>query len=209
MAWWDHEDLKSKCRLDGTPWEEENDMANHELPKMKAGTYATSVASYGGDTIAASNTWTTGVMLPHSELPKQVYWGGDDEDLSSRKKTIDRQIIGAHLRALARAQAEPQLNSKPKKEKPKMATKRLVRVIVVDAHEYVKVEDAILYRSDETFTDKTDQELFFDIPIAKLLDDHNTRRVKVRNKKVKEREEFLEPARIRDLNMVVLTIAEF
>ena len=90
-----------------------------------------------------------------------------------------------------------------------MATKRLVRVIVVDAHEYVKAEDAILYRSDETFTDKTDQELFFDIPITKLLDDHNERRVKVRNKKVKEREEFLEPARIRDLDMVVLTIAEF
>ena len=186
-------------------------MANHEMPKMTAGTYALASSTYGGGELepAAANHWVADVNTVTSWTDEGWTPGVLRPRKPPQMEPIDRQIIDAHLRAQARAQAEPQLDSKPKKEKPKMATKRLVRVIVVDAHEYVKAEDAILYRSDETFTDKTDQELFFDIPITKLLDDHNERRVKVRNKKVKEREEFLEPARIRDLDMVVLTIAEF
>lgn len=98
---------------------------------------------------------------------------------------------------------------KPEEEDLAAPTKRLVRVIIADADDNIPVEDALLYSGHETFTDKTDQELFFDIPIGELLKAHNEKRVKIRDKDVRDREEFLEPARIRDLDMVVLTIAAF
>ena len=175
---------------------------------MTTGTYAASATSYGaGFEPSAANVVFT--QAPQEE-PLRFDSDGDDWVAGRRRRPRSKDdlahLIGATRKRFEAGAAGPE--GEPGKE-ASMATKRLVRVIVVDAHEYVKAEDAILYRSDETFTDKTDQELFFDIPITKLLDDHNTSRVKVRNKKVKEREEFLEPARIRDLDMVVLTIAEF
>lgn len=88
-------------------------------------------------------------------------------------------------------------------------TKRLVRVLIVDPDSAVPAEDALLYDSKEQFTDKTDQELYFEAPIQELLKEHNAKRVQIINKDMKERTEFLEEARIRDLNMVVVTVAEF
>ena len=89
-----------------------------------------------------------------------------------------------------------------------MSERRLVRVIIADPDTNVPVEDALIHDSKEIFTDKTDDELYFDIPVAELLKTHNEKRVKIRNKDVKEREEMLEPTRIRDITMVVLTLAE-
>ncbi len=90
-----------------------------------------------------------------------------------------------------------------------MSERRLVRVLVVDTDENIPTSDALLHDSKEVFTDKTDQELYFDVPIQELLKAHNEKRVKILDKEVKERKEYLEPARIRDLNMLVITIAEF
>lgn len=94
-------------------------------------------------------------------------------------------------------------------EDTEMTDRRLVRVLVVDTEENLPVEDALLYDSKEIFTDKTDQELYFDVPMQELLKAHNDKRIKVLDKSVKERKEYLEPARIRDLDMVVIAIAEF
>jgi len=79
--------------------------------------------------------------------------------------------------------------------------------MITDPCEDVPTDNALLYDSNEVFTDKTDQELFF-VPIADLLKAHNVERVKIVDKEVKDREEFLDPARIRDLKMLVLTLAE-
>lgn len=87
--------------------------------------------------------------------------------------------------------------------------RRLVQVIIVDNNESVPLEHAVLHRSAEKFTDLDDQELFFEIDIMGLLTTHNERRITWRNKKVKDREEMLEPARIRDLKMVVVEVARF
>lgn len=90
-----------------------------------------------------------------------------------------------------------------------MTTRRLVKVVIVDPNENVPLEDCILYSGDEKLTDATDQELFFEIDIRGILETHNAKRVKVVDKKVKERTEHLEPAKIRDLKMVVVNVATF
>ena len=86
--------------------------------------------------------------------------------------------------------------------------KRLVRVIIVDPDKNVPAEKALLHSSDEIFTDKDDQELFFDLKINEILDDHNKVRTSL-TRKVKDGTEPLEKARIRDLVMHVLVIASF
>lgn len=100
-----------------------------------------------------------------------------------------------------------------KKEKVEMAKsgKRIVQVFIVDTDDNLKGEGAILYQGGQKFTDLTDQELFFELDMKKLLQQHNTDRAKVINKKesTPDKPVYLEPIRIRDLKMVVSTLAEF
>ncbi len=94
------------------------------------------------------------------------------------------------------------------KEVP-MATRRVVQVYIMDPNENVPLDKCVLYKGEEKLTDSNDQELFYEIDIKTLLDAYNVERVKFRDKTVKDREQFLEPARIRDLKMAVVEIAKF
>jgi len=96
-----------------------------------------------------------------------------------------------------------------KKEKPTMTSRRLVQVFIADPEENVPLERSLLYSGEQKLTDATDQELFFEIDIKSVLEKHNEVRIKFVNKKVKERTEYLEPAKIRDLKMVVVNVATF
>jgi len=90
--------------------------------------------------------------------------------------------------------------------------RRIVQVFVVDPDERVPVGDALLHSTQQEFTDATDQELFFGLDIRSLLDNHNIMREQVLDKEASRksgRDVFLEKARIRDLKMVVVTIASF
>lgn len=90
--------------------------------------------------------------------------------------------------------------------------RRLVKVIIVDPNENVPLDRAVLYMGKEELTDLTDTELFYELEIKSLLKAHNGYRVTVKDKKAsksKDKDEFLEEVRIKDLKMVVLTIAEF
>lgn len=89
------------------------------------------------------------------------------------------------------------------------STNRFVRVLIVDPNENIPLDKRLVYKGEEKFTDSSDTELYFEIDIKSVLDAHNAYRVTVRDKKVKEREEFLEPVKIRDLKMVVVNIASF
>lgn len=89
------------------------------------------------------------------------------------------------------------------------STTRVVRVIIVDPDERIPLEQRLVYKGDEQFTDATDQELFFELDITGLLKAHNARRVEVVDKTVKDRTEKLEAAKVRDLRMVVVEIAKF
>lgn len=101
----------------------------------------------------------------------------------------------------------PSVQPPPVKETV-MAT-RLIQVFVADPNDNLPLSQRLLYSGEQKITDLTDEELFYDIEIKGLLEKHNEIRAKTPNKKIKERTEYLEPARIRDLKMVVVTIATF
>ena len=87
--------------------------------------------------------------------------------------------------------------------------RRIVKVFIADIDDNVPLEKSVIYSGEEKLTDLTDQELFFEVDIKSVLDKHNEYRKTLVNKKVKERTELLEPAKIRDLKMVVVNIASF
>lgn len=90
--------------------------------------------------------------------------------------------------------------------------RRVVQVFIADTHRDIPLVNGLLYQGDPTFTDLTDDELFFEIPIKELLDKHNELREKTLDKQATKksgRDVYLEAARIRDLKMVVVDIAAF
>lgn len=105
-------------------------------------------------------------------------------------------------------QAKPEI--KPEVKEQKMAT-RLVKVFIVDPEESLALGDRLLYRSEEFVTDSSDAEIYFDLDIRGMLDLHNEKRVATVDRKTKDREKpaMLEPARVRDLKMQVITLAQF
>lgn len=89
---------------------------------------------------------------------------------------------------------------------------RIVKVYIADSDENLELEQRLLYSGEEKLTDFTDQELFFEVPINDILKKHNEVRSKTVDKKASEkfgRDIFLEPVRIRDLEMVVVEVAVF
>lgn len=90
-----------------------------------------------------------------------------------------------------------------------MSDKRMVRVLIVDPDEDVPVEKSVLHDGKEQLTDLTDQELFFEVDLKEALTKHNEYRQTIVDKTVKDRTEHLEAIRIRDLKMLVVTLAEF
>lgn len=96
--------------------------------------------------------------------------------------------------------------------KEQVMTARIVKVYIADSNDNLPLERRVLYTGTEKLTDLTDQELFFEVPINDLLKAHNDYRKTVVDKKQAEkfgREIFLESARIRDLKMVVVSVASF
>jgi hypothetical protein len=118
---------------------------------------------------------------------------------------LQQQIRDANQRAVARVILP---DTPPKKPEPIMS-RRLVQVFIADPDTNVPLAECLLYRGEQKVTDATDQELFFEIDIKTMLDQYNTKRTTWVDKKVKERTEHLEPARIRDLRMTVVEIAKF
>lgn len=88
---------------------------------------------------------------------------------------------------------------------------RIVRVFIADTNENLPVDKRLIYAGKEQTTDLTDQELFFEVPIQELLKTHNALRAQTKDKTLstKDNVTMLEPVRIRDLQMVVLGIAQF
>jgi hypothetical protein len=107
------------------------------------------------------------------------------------------------------AQAALPLNKPMEKPIMPAPARRLVQVFIADPDENVPLDKSLLYSGEQKLTDATDQELFFEIELKAILEKHNAERVQFVNKRVKERTEFLEPVKIRDLKMVVVNVATF
>jgi len=92
------------------------------------------------------------------------------------------------------------------------ATRRIVQVFVADPNENVPLEHSVLFKGDQKLTDLTDTELYFEVPMQEVLKSHNDKRVQFLDKEASKRagkDILLEPVKIRDLKMVVVTIAQF
>lgn len=87
--------------------------------------------------------------------------------------------------------------------------RRLIQVFIADPDENVPLDQCLLYSGEQKLTDLTDQELFFEVDMKSILEAHNAVRKGLVNKSIKERVEYLEAARVRDLKMTVVTIAQF
>lgn len=90
--------------------------------------------------------------------------------------------------------------------------RRIAQVFIADTNENIALDKGLLYQGEPTFTDLTDEEMFFELDMKSMLEVHNAVRVATLDKRASKtsgRDVYLEPARIRDLNMVVLDIAVF
>lgn len=125
--------------------------------------------------------------------------------LAMQENAMQQQVVGSFPKRIARS-TEPR--NDPIIEE-KVMTLRMVQVLIADPNENIPLAQRLIFNGDPKLTDSTDQELFFEIDIKTLLDKHNEVRVKIVDKKVKERTEYLEPIKIRELKMVVVSIATF
>ena len=164
---------------------------NDDMPMISSSTYQTTALNLGADLAVDDDI--------HGEQGPRGKQGPRGDPGIERRHLIDPRVR-AHARAF------PQLTTK---EEAMAVQRRLVQVIIIDPDENVPIEQCLLHRGESQLTDLTDQELYFEINVKQLLDAHNEKRVKLVNKKVKERVENLEPAKIRDLRMVVVVIASF
>lgn len=141
-----------------------------------------------------NSTTTTG-----HDFGGQLVWGQQPQRV---KEVFDRARL---------AQA---LHNETNETEPTMPSnlKRVVKVYVADPDEKVPADKSLLYEGKEHVTDLTDQELFFEVDIKPLLEKHNADRVKTVDKPASQKfgkEVYLEPAKIRDLRMTVVVVAQF
>ena len=90
--------------------------------------------------------------------------------------------------------------------------RRIVQVFIADPNDNMPLDKSVLYTGEQKLTDLNDTELFFEVPISELLKKHNAIRSTTLDKDASKKagkDVVLDPARIRDLKMVVVTVASF
>lgn len=161
-----------------------------DLPQLQAMNYGAQATGYNlGDSFAGLASAAT----PFDQFNSLF---GDPAS------TIKREI--ARLKQQAGSNAEQNNN---------MSARRIVQVFIADPNDNVPLERSLLFQDDKPrLTDLTDQELFFEIDIRSVLQKHNEYRVTLRDKAASERSSKdinLEAAKIRDLKMTVVCVAQF
>lgn len=169
---------------------------SRELPTISSGTHTHSTYSAG-----ANGEWVGRVP----DVGAGINWNNISVENAKPGILIHDGCFGnvPNFQALAAKVIQGQ--------EQKMTT-RLVRVFVIDPNDSLPLENRMLYRGTEKLTDLNDQELFFELPVNDFLTKHNELRAKTADR-VKSaqfgKEVWLEPARIRDLRMTVLVVAQF
>jgi len=166
-----------------------------ETPTISSSTYGTSTVTSAGlyTPLMAGSSQTIANSL---KLNQQRGSAKYEEDATLTNFGINQNL-----------QEQKQL-----KKEMKMANARIVKVFIADPDENLPLEKRVIYTGEEKLTDLNDNELYFEIPIMDLLRAHNDVRKATVDKKQSEkfgREIMLEAARIRDLKMVVVTVASF
>lgn len=174
---------------------------NADMPSITGSTYSTSVLSHvaADQFVPADSTFLDNGQL--KRVPRLV----PEPAQALRGLHLGGPFAGA-AEAAAKFDPDDYLNKEP------TVSTRIVKVFIADPNENLPLDKRVLYAGDEKFTDLTDQELFFEVPITEILGKHNELRKATLDKKTTEksgRDVFLEPARVRDLRMVVVNVATF
>lgn len=160
------------------------------------------ISNYCYGTTTNALDWSA---IPDQEEPLNALLAGQMRRIQKPAFTSYEQM----LQALSNPAPTKQQTTTPIMDKPK---RRIVQVFIADPDPDVPLENALLYKGETKFTDATDQELYFELQIADILKKHNDQRVKWLDKdatKKTGKDMFLDPIKVRDLRMAVVTIAEF
>jgi hypothetical protein len=172
---------------------------NEELPELSASNYAFTNYSNLGSTWSGHLTAGTVASPPYKGNPMA--------------DQLTRRIIGGGVPARQdTGYFHPSYLEEPEPNPP-MSTRRIVQVFIADTNDNIPLEKSLLYQDERPhLSDLTDQELFFDLDVKAILEKHNEYRVTVRDKQASEKSSkdiMLEKAKIRDLKMTVVTVAQF
>jgi hypothetical protein len=164
-------------------------MANAETPTISG--YAHTHSTYDGTGTAVHQ------MLQQAQVVDAQLHSGDAA-MRGRRMLLGASVAPALKAMIMEAKKEDEMS------------KRYVQIFIADPDPKVPVGKSLLHFTQPAMTDLTDQELFYEIEIKRVLDHYNeTVRTKTVDKEIKDRTAYLEPARIRDLVMNVTTIAKF
>lgn len=174
-------------------------MANAELPEFASATYTSSVVGMDamGGVANAGQMHALGAIPGAPGVSRGTFVPVAPAILQQQRRRAENSLHYFNEAQAQMQQGVPMIN------------RRLVQVFVADTNEQVPIKDCVLYSGEQQLTDLTDQELFYELSIKEMLDAHNAKRITMIDKTVKERTQYLEPARVRDLRMVVVTIAQF
>ena len=171
-------------------------MASQEMPAISASNYTSNTV----DPLAAAGMFGSQAMLQQGQQFSQA----------AGSTAAARDAMGGG--AAGRLGASPLARQIQQLQEKKMAVpaRRYVQVFIADPDPKVPLNNCLLYSSEPKMTDLTDEELFFEVEIKRILDEHNEKvRTVTVDKTIKDRTQHLEAARIRDLRMTVVTIAQF
>lgn len=175
-------------------------LMSNEMPAISATSYSSSTVD--------TASFFTGANLNAPSAPLQ----GSITSNSILSRTEARRIQSPFEKTLVEVYDQSPTTAHITFPEKIMSTIRIVKVFIADPNENLPLDKRLMYSGSEQLTDLTDQELFFEVPIAELLKAHNTMRLTTVDKKQTEkfgRDVFLEPVRIRDLKMVVVAVAAF
>src|SRR6266853_3295775 len=173
-------------------------MANLDLPHISSS--ASQSTAYNLDQVGGAGGWASGGQ---GALQSTMLLGHPDV---ARERRLSQASFDANQHWQTEAIKLSQSIKEAAVKVIPMTQRRLVQVFIADPDENVPLDKSLIYSGEQKLTDATNEELFHEIEISRILKEHNTYRITLTNKKVKERVEQLEPARIRDLKMVVVEV---
>lgn len=207
-------------------------IAGDDMPQLTACTYGSSATSFDLNNLSSwgggygvpgcpGPPGPDGISGPEFELTYATSAGSSENAIRSIMNRVNedkfaeqqqRRYQQKDYAGPPKQKHQQQYAGKQSKEVMKDSALRIVRVIIADPDSNLPLENRVLHDSKEITTDLDDRELFFEINIKEKLDAHNAVRAKTIDKeatKEKTKDVFLEPLRIRDLKMTVVTVAQF
>jgi hypothetical protein len=174
-----------------------------DLPRLSS-----SVGYTGSSNYIGPSTFTTGANA-HPQL-----WVGSLPPANHTindwsKALIQNDVVERRLTLPATPKPEQKVAVKMATTTPATPALRIVRMYLVDPDQNLPLDRRVIHAGAEMTTDATDAELMHEVPVKEILAMHNEFRKTVRDKAVKSKEVYLEPVRMRDLILSVVTVASF